>query len=774
MRTKEQSPNIKRVRKSRKKVHSTVHRRSRGFLVKLGAIAALLFTIGATTISIWLGFLLILDPNAVLWLNRYLPQWTQIPIAIHNPPQTLAAIKAEAKKQKLRLEEPIVLDKAMLFPLQGSQDDCNSNCEQILELRIYFPTQSKDDNQQYYRLLDQITLPTFTEKFALTNLAAIDLEQDSSSGYLPLTELTLLKDAPNHGIWLNLSGNFAWNNTTVTYGQIVYYNPLHKRLNLIMPWVSTAGEIPQWREVTGDNQPELVVNQTLGLEPKFKVYQPQIPNFPDERIDLREISLEQPALRTKAYRQALDLSNSGLWSLAQKQLEILHSLILPSQWTVNAQAQMDVISLHAQITESQCQQTWAKPSQQIRACLIDGQTRDALLVFQASLLGGRTLQEITQLLESKDKRFEERLSAQLKLNRADEDVKIWRTLLLAAQLDKQEAIAWLKKQPQTQQETLIRVDELLNQIENSLTTTSPNNSGSRRIIGTAQTVNQLNLTDWLQPNKEDKAQLLEASQDWYQIQVRAFYNGQNWKQAPFEDLQLSNLASTELLWQQLGLNRDAQIQLSVTQANGQKQVLVGTVKAAQINGGELQLLATADSLPRNQTTPSKSNHLAYSDGTLQWLKSGSVSLADIYKLQPEWISEVLPALWRNLRASGRLNSNSNSLPSMPDLLQDMGHWLIQPLDLTGNHKPEALLTLYEDTDGQLRQPVLTDSLGEYKPHTLVFSDTGTILYSEFTENSHNSLTAIADLQDGSLPILVIQNSDNYQIKRWSVEQQRFQ
>jgi len=62
----------------------------------------------------------------------------------------------------------------------------------------------------------------------------------------------------------------------------------------------------------------------------------------------------------------------------------------------------------------------------------------------------------------------------------------------------------------------------------------------------------------------------------------------------------------------------------------------------------------------------------------------------------------------------------------------------------------------------------------YKPRSLIFSDKGILLYSEFSQDASRALTAIADLGDGGPAGLVINDSNTYNFKRWSNERKRFE
>jgi hypothetical protein len=111
------------------------------------------------------------------------------------------------------------------------------------------------------------------------------------------------------------------------------------------------------------------------------------------------------------------------------------------------------------------------------------------------------------------------------------------------------------------------------------------------------------------------------------------------------------------------------------------------------------------------------------------------------------------------------------------MLRDLGQWSVRLVELTGNNEPEVALTLYEDLSGALQKPddkqPLTDSQ-RYKARTLIFSNTGELLYNEFSKDASASLTAIADLGDGGPAALVLNGKSNYNLKRWSAERKRFE
>ncbi|NEP37383.1 hypothetical protein, partial [Moorena sp. SIO3B2] len=120
------------------------------------------------------------------------------------------------------------------------------------------------------------------------------------------------------------------------------------------------------------------------------------------------------------------------------------------------------------------------------------------------------------------------------------------------------------------------------------------------------------------------------------------------------------------------------------------------------------------------------------------------------------------------------------------MLQEIGHWSVRPIELTGNNQPEAVITLYQEISvtSESTDVGLSDSNNDgidtdrattiYKPRTMIFSDTGALLYSEFSQDSSTSMTAIADLGDGGPAAIVIDEPNNYSFKRWSPKHQRFE
>ena len=124
-----------------------------------------------------------LYPNAVLWINRFLPQSLQIPMALQTAPQTLAVITKEAQTENLIMGASIPLGNEILIPFSQTLKSCTEHCQTIVELRVYTPIYLNNQELKY-SLIDILTIGdlngTFSEEFKefseslkLTNLELI-------------------------------------------------------------------------------------------------------------------------------------------------------------------------------------------------------------------------------------------------------------------------------------------------------------------------------------------------------------------------------------------------------------------------------------------------------------------------------------------------------------------------------------------------------------------------------------------------------------------------
>ncbi|MBE9144169.1 hypothetical protein [Planktothrix mougeotii] len=452
----------------------------------------------------WFSYQLIVNPDVGIWLNQFLPAWTQIPLQRRDSIQTLEEISQTLKKEGLiagksfalpQLNSPnsLAQNQAALLPLpsafvasktwvQESPDllipvlktrkssvthPCEGVCQEIVQLRLYQAVQmpyQRPGTTSYYRLTQQLDTQGPAESFVIASLIGTESNQQGSNKPLPLTRLTPFKGKiPQMGLWFNLNSERVMGDKIVPYGQIIHYNPNHHHLSMMLEWKSAAGQQPIWQEVTGGKDPELLIEQTIGLEPQFSIYQVQPFKFIPNPIQLTAISLDEVFLDNYNYRQALRLARSGLWSPALDLIKPLKKNIVSGnqstlKWSSAVQGQLDLIEFHAKITKAQAIAAWASPSQQVLASLIDGRWSEALEVLKNN---PGNQQEIANLLRSNGGRIKNRLNAAL-LEKPDQlDLKTWGTLMIAAEEGRNEAITWLDEQPETNQKDRQEILELL-------------------------------------------------------------------------------------------------------------------------------------------------------------------------------------------------------------------------------------------------------------------------------------------------------------------------
>jgi len=753
-------------------------------------ILALLSSAGLVVGGLWVSIQLIFNPDAIAWLNQTLPEWAQIPLIDQEQPQTLPQIRDKLSQRGNTPGEPLPLETdpytlqttSLVLPVLSSSPECENDCEQIVELRVYElvphshgsePQNSEPD----YQLVSQLPIQGPEESFAIAPLLNAESGYQGSNQPLPLTKLDRFEGTtPTPGVWLYLEGQGVQRGKAIAYGYVLHYNPSHSHLSLMLPWTSSTGQVPKWQQTTADDSPELVIDQTIDLEPQLQVYQVKPAQFFLNPIQLEPISLAEPALNSSAYRDAILIARSGLWSPAWKWLQYIKQQQQQQRnWSAAAQAQMDLIWLHAKQTQTQAEQTWVNPSQQVMAELIDGRWGQGLQVFQAS---PDNTQEIATLLKTDSGRLWHRVEAALRVNPQRPEVEAWGALIVAAQQGQKAASSWLQQQPQTTPATIAYIQPLLERLDGQLPATSNHPS---RLLGTVEPLTQVNPAQWFLPNREAALEL-EAQQSWYQVQVDAFYDGKCWRRTPFSDLQLPKTTSVNpqnfapALWHQLGLDADPQIQIIVWLPDGQQEVTIATVKAVQLQSGVLRLLAAAPETVAAVDSSSPPQPLALTEAALQWVKPVPITLIELNQQQPQAVTAILPVLWRELQKSGQLNPGP--IPSFEQMQLQMGDWPVQLVKLTGNGKPEIVLTVSMEAIASLNNLESSESAtppsAPSRPHTMIFSDTGALIYSEFGSASHQSVTAIADLNDGGPPALLVDDTKTYSLQRWSAKRRRFE
>lgn len=770
-----------------------------GNTLKLGlTIVSLSAAIGLIGGGIWLGIGLMINPDQADWLNRWLPEWTRIPIDQQHPPQTIADIQTEIRQVGLIPGDLIPLSlqqsatnptptTAWLLPIYSptpcpqSLATIRSTCDALVEVRVYqtepaaLPTSSASAHPSQYRRIQQLMVAGPAESFVLAALlppaSAPDTAPPGSNQPLPLMDLRRF-EGTLPGIWFNLSGQRVQNTQTLLYGQVLFYNPEQLHLSLLAPWVSPANQPPTWQEVTGGGYPELVVNQTLDLEPKLVVYQLSRRNFLLSPWELAPIPLTPSALSDAAYQQALKLAQVGLWSPALQHLEAVKARGTP--WSDLAQAQMDVIKLHARITALQAEQTWVSASEQVLTNLLDGRWQAALTIFDQSATKRLA---IANLLQMDSGRLWRRLETALAIAPDEVALQTWGALFIQAQRGYEGAIAWLQQQRPMDATRAASIRQRLDLLQ-AAEAEQALPSHFSQIIGSVTPIATPDPADWLRP---DTVPHLDspADQQWYRIRVLGFHDGRQWQQPPFPDLDLSPTTATQQLWRLLGLNVDDHVQVVTWEANGQQQVTQSQVKAVRFQPGILELLTLGPALP--PVPADAAPPLALSGtATRLLLQPPTLRLATLQQQDASHSEKIFTALWRDLQQAGQIPAGVN--PRLTDWLPWIGHWLVQQVSLTDRDKTDLVFTLGAEELAMLKA-LATQTQPQPAPNptrrTVILSHAGHLIYSEFTATPNQRLTAIVALNPQETAYLLVSDraataaTSGYRLQHWSPSQQGF-
>jgi hypothetical protein len=746
------------------------------------AIAILLSSAGLIMAFAWISILFFFNPDQVIWLNNVLPEWAQIPLGQGDHPLTLNEIQASLSQQKQIAGKSLALDedveKSFLLPVFRQRANCQSDCQDLVELRVYRHSQElkfQSQPEKYYYLANQLSITGIEESFVANAMS----EQQDGSTLLPLTEIKRFEGTtPSSGIWFYLRGQrqegtsafVADVGAAIAYGYIVYYNPERTNLQQMLAWRSPSGQLPKWQQVTGDSKKELVVDQTVGLEPHLQVYQVKPLKLFLKPIQLEEITLKPPAIKDSAYLNALLIARSGLWTPAFEWLKFIQKQ-RKGILTAGAQAQMDVIRLHSQLTKTQADKSWASPGQEVLADLIDGRWEKALQVLAAS---PHNTQEIASLLKADDGRLWNRITTALLVNPNRPEVQTWTALILAVQRGEERANSWLIAQPQITKATLAEIQSLLERFNGEITKSQITPTHPSQIVGSVQAITQVTSSDWLQPDSTAELKLTD-NQVWYQVEVNAFNNGKRWLNSSFEDLKPPKTSPAKFFWETLGISSDPTIQIVVWLANGEQQITTATIKAVQLQSGVLRLLAAGDKIPDQQNNTLQPRPLALTDAALEWVLPSPIALEELYKQNPQGLREILLTVWRSLQESGDISAGP--IPSFEEMQEKLGYWPVQVIDLTSNAKPETVLSISAAAIASLNQNepvILEDKKNQFRPRTLIFSDSGKVIYTDFEKNYQQTLTAIAKLRDTQSLALLVESADKYSLRRWSDKNQRFE
>ncbi len=716
----------------------------------------------------WLAMQLIINPGAGDWFSQFLPGWNSAHVM---SPQTLTEIEAKLHKTGLASGQPIHFSTYpgmtlhqvgfhdLLLPVLKAQDCSNQPVcsqiveSQIVELRIYRPTSRPvSPGSISYELVDRIAITGLEELTAIAPLARQSSLNQGSSRVLPFTKIAFVEGFGEGkaaaGIWFHLYGEWQ-RGSRVLYGQVMHYDLERQHLYGLQSWSSPAGQLPYWQWMAHRAMAELVVNQSIGSDPQFQVYQLQPARSLEQAVSLEAISLNEAALKDRAYEEALLLARHGLWSPA---LLRLNQLKQQGNWSKTAAAQLDLVTLHAKVTQAQAERDWASPSQQILAQVADGRWSKALSLVKAAHQSG---DDVASLLQANADQLWRQIEAAIQVDPNQADLRAWGVLMLAIRQNRTQAINWLRRQPHsapnsaTANRLAAETLALLDPAAEAAPTAKRDSFAC--FIGAVTPIPTVQPTDWIKLTPEpissapQKSSPQKSSQ-WYRIDLLGWQQGQQWQNRS------ADLTSGDLRRQlrtRLGL-ADFQLQIAAWQGTTLAQAPMVALKAARWQAGQLSLLAVGDALPSSlQAT----TIVAITPNTIRWAQpSSSRTLAEL-AAAPGWQPQLISQLWQNLQTAHLVTAKSADQP-----LQTIGGWVAQMMQLTDDQRPEGVLTL---------------ETAHATPRTVIFSQPGKILYSDL-ETPDRTLVAIAERVNSSLPVLILNTARGVEIKQWSKQQQRFE
>ncbi|MDB9525338.1 hypothetical protein PN498_05015 [Oscillatoria sp. CS-180] len=746
--------------------------------LKTLGIGVILVGAGAlVSLSLWASAVLILRPNPPQWLARHLPHWSkgwgEIPI------QTIADIEAELEQQQRYRGDFVdlaLLNKdgqfagTKLLPIFETRSPCNRNCEAITEVRLY-GVQRREGPTDYLQLLHRLPVKGPTEEDIFDPLSHGDVGTVGSTYRLPLDALKPLHESELPGVWLTLTGRWQTQGSRVLYGQMLHVNAQTLEVSSLLNWKSPPGRLPSWYEVDGAGLPELLVNQSYGLEPDYRLYRIGNLTATQSSTRLQEISLNAiqlpQGISTKPYRDALYLAQQGLWSDAEKQLAPIKQR-LDNQWSQELEQQLQLISLHARFSKTQAERDWSQPSQKLLALLLDGQWDTALKSL--TVAQGNLERAVLPLLERDSNRIWQRLTATLKVRPGQKSAQLWGALLLLAKEDEAAALKWLtqgQKDSPLKQEFEAIAQKLLppdpqtvaaanqpqqatGQSANQTQTTSSSSTMLTGFFGTVEPLNGLEPDAW-QPWPSETELTISPQQQGYAVTLQSGHSSQQWQRA-------SRLSWPSPLHEVppdvLGLSANATLDLVDTASGQYVQTL--QIKAIRRQGSAVVLFAIGfpveTSAPLVAVTPGQ----WYSPATVS-----SQSLLQLFQAQPEMGDRILPVLKNHLgfeptTLATTLQQQSTGADALATVRQ---------IDLTNRSESEMLLTL---------APQLGTSLGlsNQAAISLVITPEGELLYSTLWAGSP-VLSGWIQAANG-LPALVIVEGDRPRLLTWSSQNQRFE
>jgi len=710
------------------------------------------------------GLLLMLDPEALpRWQSWLQPNAAPTTVSLDELRQALA-------QRDQTLGEPVALNTEttdgaatlLLVPVINQSDG------QIVAITLLqrLPGQMHLEKESDRLLqLETIAIAPFSRELILATLESTAPNYRLAPQEFSTTQLTRLPPPPTglNLAWFTLEGNWAALGLNLRYGQLLVVDIAQPSLHPLTVWSSPANRLPQWEDLDGVGHTDLVVDQTVGLEPKLQGFQLLEAGGLGVPVRLQPLSWVQVPVaagqRVSDYQKALRLARSGLWQEAGDRLTILKTA-LADQWNPTAEAQLQLITRHAAIARQQANQDWAMPTQHILALLIDGQWEKALVRLEAD---PTLLKPLLRRLEVDQGRLWNRIVATTSLPKPELAVYVWGGLMLNAQQNPQAAQEWLARQPISARErqrlaavltSPAAVAQSPSSSSGATTTTTSSKLVSEphrpaaivpieAVIGTVQPLARLETSRWyVPPDQSTDASLGQ----WYQVEVQSVKQAQSWISHWQSPTASSNAA---VLWSALATEGRPTLTLLRWASHREAVATSLSVRGVAVAQGRVTLLATGSAV-ETSTQPL----LAFSKDALVWLDTSQQQAVDLTKAADP-LTKVL---------------FSDQATSSQAIANVLGTLQQHTLDLTGKGQPDRVFTLESAALNQLQ--ALGAKIDGTAPKTIILSQDNRLLYSDLT--SPQTLVALTNPQQGLPLALLVYRAGEYALLPWSETNQQFE
>ena len=698
-------------------------------------------------LSFRLGLRLMLDPAATLegW-PQVLAHWQRSPQAALPPATTLEELEQSLENSQ-QLGEPLRLgeidasgNEVLLVPVLAM--DSGNDAGSIVSLHLFQTRRGE------LRAIASLPIDSLTKDTVLAPLLHSPQVPTAVPNRFPLTRVVPLSTPPGlpNGLWLTLEGTWQQQGLTLRYGQVLHFDPKGQRLTPLVVWSSPANQLPQWADLDGDGPSDLLVDETVGLDPALRGWQVTA-GSPPRLLPVSWVQVPVDAAgQAGAYQQALRLARGGLWGSAQTQLADFKAA-QPGAWNSAAEAQLRLSDRHAAITRRQADQDWSAPTQQILALLIDGRWEEALLRLEAT---PELAPALLHRLGSDRGRMWNRISAAAAQADPPPAVYVWGGLTLKAQQSQPTRLEggtqdWLDRQP-VPAGARQRLAQILSPVVSAQISGSPAGSvdpeGRDTPASTASAlavdlveafVGQARAIPTPQEGYAAPGQSFDpALGQWYAIDLRARRQPQGWQRGslplPF-DTELTSV------WQALEPTARPlpQILHWVSPTTGVSASL--TLRGVTMEGGTPILLATGPASSAAALPP-----LAFSQGALVWLDGSQGQRA----------------------SSGAIAAALQPYLAQPALFPDQAPRQ-HSLDITGDGQLDQVLTWDAIAVADLKGAgvrVVGDA-----PKTVILSANNAILYSDLL--MPQTLVALTAPTPGAAMGLLVHRPTGYDLLTWA-------